>query len=131
MANVGNDIIDSILASTLKNTAYTGPAYLGVALYTTITAADGTGTEVANSGSYNRGTIAFGAIGAHSVANSAQVTFDVATGNWGTIGWWGIRDTHAYGVGSLLYYGAFSSSKVINTGNQFIIQTGQATATFS
>lgn len=128
MANCKNFIINTLLNSALVNTAYTGPSPLFIALYTAAPSASAGGTEVTG-GDYTRGTVAYSVSTAQTTANVATVTFPVASAGWGTVSGWAITD--ALTSGSQLFFGSFSTAKVINTGNQFIVGTGQSVFTLS
>ena len=112
-----NELIDHVL----RNSAYTPPATVYLALFTTATADDGTGTEVSG-GSYARQAVTFSAASGGATANSAEILFPVATGNWGTITHGAIYD--ALTAGNMLYHGALAASKTINTGEQLRIPAG-------
>lgn len=113
---------------TLRNTAYTTPTTVYVALYTTDPTAADTGTEVTG-GSYARQAATFIAPTNGVTSNSANITFPTATANWGTVAYIGIRD--ALTAGNLLYSQALAVSRVINTNDQLVILTGQLTDTIS
>jgi hypothetical protein len=72
------------LDHTLGTTAYAKPAAVYVGLFTTAPADAGGGTEVSGGG-YARKTATFAAATGGSTSNNADITFDVATANWGTI----------------------------------------------
>jgi hypothetical protein len=88
-------------------------------------------SEVANSGSYARTAITFGAASSRAVAQSAIVTFPQATGSWGTVTHYAITDSGTHGAGNVLAYGAFSSSFAPVTGNTPSVASGQVTVTIS
>jgi hypothetical protein len=116
---------DAILNEVLRATNYAPPTTVYVALFTTATNKNGGGTEVSG-GSYARQAVTFGAPGAgvdgRKVANSAEVTFPVATANWGTITHCAIFD--AASGGNMLYQGALEASKTIDTNDQFKFAAG-------
>jgi hypothetical protein len=106
----------------LKNTAWTAPATLYVALYTTVPALDGTGgTEVSTSGTnYARVTIAAGAwtgpTGANlEYSNTNDLVFGVPSANWGTITGCGLYDAST--SGNLYCVASLSTSKVVSNGD--------------
>ena len=128
MAQMSNYLENALVNATLRNTTYTSPAAVYVALYTTDPTDADAGTEVSG-GSYLRQAATFGAPSNGVSTNSADITFPVATANWGTITHIGIRD--ASSAGNLLYYGALSASKTINTGDQFKITAGNLSVTLA
>jgi hypothetical protein len=116
MAAMSNYLENALINATLRNTSYTTPSVVYAALFTSDPTDAGTGTEVSG-GSYARKAITFGAPSNGASTNSAAVEFDQATGNWGTITHFGIYD--ASSSGNLLYHGALTSSKAIQTGDVF------------
>jgi len=116
---------DQILNEVLRATNYAPPATVYVALFTTPTDKNGGGTEVSGGG-YARQAVTFGAPGpgvnGRKVANSAEVTFPVATADWGTITHVAIFD--AANGGNMLYQGAMEQSKTINTNDQLKFAVG-------
>ena len=121
MSQLSNYLENALVNAVLRNTTYTSPATVYVALYTTDPTDADAGSEVSG-GSYARQSVAFDAPSNGATANTAGLTFPVATANWGTITHVGIRDASA--AGNLLWHGALSASKVINSGDQFVINAG-------
>ena len=128
MAEMSNYLEDALINATLRNTSYTSPATVYVALYTTDPTDADTGTEVSG-GSYARTAVTFGAPSNGVTSNSASVTFPTATASWGTIGYIGIRD-NATG-GNLLYHTALDEAKTVGTGDIFTISSGNLTVTLA
>jgi hypothetical protein len=130
----------SVLDHTLKNSAFTQPSVLYVALFTGTPAAnlqDGTLTaEVSSSGTaYARQAITFSAASTTgsglsavtTASNSATVTFPTATASFGTITYVAIMDNATRGAGNVLFFGAVTTSKSIDTGDTFQITSGNLT----
>ena len=128
MAEMSNYLEDALINATLRNTTYTSPAAVYVALFTSDPTDAGSGTEVSG-GSYARTAVTFGAPSGGVTTNSAAVEFPQATGNWGTVGWIGIYDAST--SGNLLYHTALDTSKTIETGDIFKISTGNLSVTLS
>lgn len=107
----------------LKNIAYTPPATLYVALFTTVPALAGTGgVEVSTSGTaYGRvaitaGTGWTGPSGANlDYTNTADIAFSVPTANWGTITGAGLYDAST--AGNLCYVATLTTPKTVNNGD--------------
>lgn len=117
---------DNILNHVLRNTAYTSPTTVYVALFTVAPADDGTGGTEVSGFAYARQTVTFGAPSSGTVANSGAVTFPQASGGaWGTIVAMGIYD--AVSGGNLLYYGNLATSKVVGDGDQISFPNGALT----
>jgi hypothetical protein len=107
----------------------TRPTAWYIGLFTSDPTDAGTGTEVSTSGTgYARETVDF-TVTNDTAANSATVTFDAATANWGTIGFVGVYDS-ATG-GNLLFHGAVTTSKTIETGDTFQVSQGNLTITLA
>nr|BAR34531.1 b-glycanase [uncultured Mediterranean phage uvMED] len=115
-----NKILDHVLGSS----ALAQPSALYVALSTGSFNDDNSGTELSGNG-YSRKVITFGTASSGSISNNSAVEFDTATGDQGTISHFGIFD--ASSGGNLLYHGAFSSSKVISTGDVLKISSSSLT----
>ena len=128
MAEISNYLEDALINGTIRGTSYTAPATVYVALYTTDPTDADTGTEVSG-GSYARQSVTFASPSNGSSASNADVTFPQATGNWGTVGWIGLRDAST--GGNLLYHTALDASKTIDTGDIFKIASGNLTVTLS
>lgn len=122
-------LANSVLDRVLKNNsqfAYSWPAAVYLALFTTNPTSAGilTGEVVPTSLDYTRQPVTWGTIAAGSVANSIAVTYNVAVGAWGTLGWSGIMDTVTVGAGTMLYYGALAVPKVVGVGDQVSFAIG-------
>jgi hypothetical protein len=128
MSAMSNYLENALVNATLRNTTYTSPATVYVGLYTSDPTDAGSGTEVSG-GSYARQSAAFAAPSNGASATSADVTFPQATGNWGTVAYFGILD--AASSGNLMYHGALDTSKVIETGDVFKISAGNLTITLA
>ena len=122
MAELSNYLENALINATLRNTTYTSPATVYLALYTTDPTDADTGTECSGA-SYARQSITFSAPSNGVTSNSAAIEFPQATTSWGTITHIGIRD--ALTVGNLLYHTPLDASKAIDTGDIFkIASTG-------
>lgn len=120
MGSLSNYAENALLNHVTTNSAYTSVATVYLALATADPTDAATGAsmnEVANSGSYARKAITFGAAASRRVTQSGDVTFDAATGSWGTITHWAILDSATHGAGNVLAYGALSESKAVVSGN--------------
>lgn len=128
MAAISNYLENALINATLRNTAYSSPATVYVALFTSDPTDAGSGTEVSG-GSYARRSATFAAPSNGASSTNADVQFPQATGNWGTITHFGIYD--ALTTGNLLYHGALTTSKTIETGDVFKIASGNLTVTLA
>jgi len=128
MAEMSNFLENALINATLRNTSYTSPTTVYVALYTNDPTDADTGTEVSG-GSYARVAVTFGAPSNGVSTNSGNVEFAAATGTWGTVTHIGIRD--ALTTGNLLYHTALDVSKSISSGDIFRITTGNLSVTLA
>ena len=110
-----------ILDHLLGNQAYTSPATVWIALYTTTPSDDGGGVEVV-SGAYARAAVVNNTTN-WPVASSASITkynavsigFVQATASWGTVSGFAILDASA--AGNILYFGTLSTARAIEIGD--------------
>jgi hypothetical protein len=128
MAEMSNYLENALINATLRNTSYTSPATVYVSLHTADPTDAGTGTEVSG-GSYARKSATFAAPSNGVSASSADVTFDQATGSWGTITHIGIWDAES--TGNMLYHTPLTTSKTIDSGDIFKIASGSLTVTLA
>jgi len=115
----------------------TAPATVYVGLFTSDDSTGATGenleagtlTNEVSGGSYARKSATFGTISNGSVSTSANVTFDTATANWGTITHVAVMDAST--TGNVLFYGALDTSKTIESGDTFQITSGNLTVSLA
>lgn len=128
MAEMSNYLEAALINATLRNTSYTSPAAVYLALYTSDPTDADTGTEVTGN-AYARQAITFGAPSNGVSTNSAAIEFPQATGSWGTVSYIGIRDAST--SGNLLYHTALDASKAIATGDVFRVAIGSLSVTLA
>jgi hypothetical protein len=128
MAEFSNYLENALINAVLRNTTYTSPATVYVSLYTTDPTDADTGTEVSG-GSYARTAVTMGAPSNGVSTNSADVTFPTATASWGTVSHIGIHDAST--AGNLLFHTPLDTSKTIDSGDIFKIETGNLSVTLS
>lgn len=147
MSAASNYTEDRTLDFWLKNNSQStsSPSTVFLALFTSDDSTGGTaenleaGTltnEVTTSGtSYARQSVSFGTISNGSVSNSGNVTFPAATANYGTVTHVAVMDANSTddsaGAGNVLFYGALTSSKTIESGDTFQITTGNLTVSLA
>ncbi len=108
--------------------AQTAPANVYLALATADPGEAATGasmSEVANANGYSRKAISFGNAASRSVVQDATVTFDTATGAWGTVTHWALVDSATYGSGNVLATGAVTPNKVVVSNNTPSVPSGE------
>ena len=120
---------NALVNATLRNISYTSPAAVYLGLHTTATNDDNSGTEVSTSGTgYARTAVVFAAPSNGSTTNNGTVTFPTATASWGTVSHFGIYD----GTGpsaNLLYWGALTVTKTVDSADIFTVPSGNLTVT--
>lgn len=128
MAAMSNYLENALLNAVLRNTSYTSPSTVFVALYTDNPGEGGTGTEVSG-GSYARVAGTFGAPSDGVSVNSSAIEFAQATGSWGTVSHMALYD--AITSGNMLFYGSLTTSKAIESGDIFKFASGQLSVTLA
>jgi hypothetical protein len=135
MSDLSNYLETKLYDHVLRNTAYTSPTTVYVALYTAVTDAEaGTGTEVSTAGTaYARQSVAFGVSSDGAGSNSALITFPTATAAWGTVSHAGLNDNGTAGAGNALSIikALTGGSKVVNSGDIFRFPAGNITFSFA
>lgn len=133
MSNAASNYLeDKVLDHVLRySTApYTGVSTLYVGLFTADTGLETNSPTAEISGNgYTRKTVTFGAASSGSSATNATVTFDAATGTWGTITHVAVMDAST--AGNVLFWGAVTTSKTIESGDTFQISSGNLTISLS
>ena len=102
-------LINKTLAHNTGETAFTMPAAIYVALFTTDPTVAASGTEVAGN-AYARKVATFVA-----GSNNTELSFIEATGAWGTVTHWALFD--AATVGNMLYFAPVDSIQAVISGN--------------
>jgi len=115
-----NYLETELLDHVFANNAYTSPANVYVALFTSNPAEDGSGTEVSGGG-YVRQAGSFSVSG-NTATTSAAIEYPTATASYGTVSHVGIYDAST--AGNLLAYAALTTSKTISSGDVFRIPAG-------
>lgn len=128
MASLSDFAEQSLINHLLRNTSFTSPATVYLALYSSNPTDADTGTEVSGGG-YARQAMTFGAPTDGVATNSVQVTFPEATAAWGTVSHVGIRT--ALTGGSLLFHAPMATPKTIAQGDQQIFKVGTVSASLS
>lgn len=120
MGSITNYLEDGFLEHLCTTSALTSPTNLYLCLCTSDPTDAATGAsmnECANSNNYAREAIAFNTAATRKVVQNGAVTFNQASGSWGTVSHWAICDNITYGSGNVLATGAFTTSKSIVNGN--------------
>lgn len=129
MAQMSNYLEEKLINHVLRNAVYTPPATIYIALYTTDPTDADVGAEVSTTGTgYARQSTTFISPTDGVTSNTNIITFPVATSDWGTIKYVGIRDSLT--GGNLLLYGQLNIEKPIMTGDQFRFLANNLTVKF-
>jgi hypothetical protein len=115
------------LTYLLTASAATRPTAWYVALFTSDPTDAGSGTEVSGT-NYARQSVAF-TVSGDTASNDATITFPAAGSNWGTITHVGVYTAST--SGNLLFHGAVTTSKSIDTGDTFQISSGNLDITLA
>ena len=134
-------VLDHVLNS--PGSAYTAPTTLYLALFNNTSGNAATnleaGTltdEVSTSGTaYARQAVPFGAAttvgGTTTCATDDTVTFPAATDNWGTVTHVAVMDGDTEGADNVLFWGAVTTQKTIETGDTFQVSSGNLTVSLA
>ncbi|HKX84567.1 MAG TPA: hypothetical protein VJL58_10145 [Pyrinomonadaceae bacterium] len=126
MAGKSDYLENKILDHVLRNTAYTSPSAVYMALFTAAPSDAGGGTEVSGN-NYARTAITFGAAASGAITNSADVDFPTPSGSWGACTHFGIFDASTNG--NLLYWGALAQTETPLSGNTVTFPAGDIDVT--
>jgi hypothetical protein len=137
MSAASNYLENKLLDHTLRYSSapYTGASTLYLALFTNTSGNAATNLEAGtltdevttSSSAYARKTVTFAAASSGTSASSATVTFDTATASWGSITHIAVMDGGTAGSGNVLFWGAVTTAKTIDTGDTFQVSSGNLT----
>lgn len=113
---------NNAINSVYRNTPYTPPGTVYLALYTVMPTVAGGGTEVSG-GNYTRQAVTVGVPTSGVSSNTVDVLFPVATLDWGTLLGYGYLD--AISGGNLLSFAPFGASRTILSGDVVRLPAGQ------
>lgn len=126
MAALSDYLEAALLNEVLRNTGYTPPATVYLALFSTATTDAGGGTEVTG-GSYARQAVAFSAPSGGNVENSGAITFTNMPA---------VTVTHAAlmdasTAGNMLFHGALTTPKTVGAGDTLTFAAGDIDASLA
>lgn len=121
MSHFSNYAENVIINLFFRGTAYTPPAKIYVALYTSDPGEDDSGTEVSG-GSYARQEFIVDAPTDGVTHNTGEILFPVATADWGTVSHFALRD--AAMEGNMIMHGALQKPKLIEVDDRFAFPLG-------
>jgi hypothetical protein len=126
MSAASNYLENKILDHVLTATAYSQPSTRYLALFTANTGLESNSPSAeVSGGSYARQAITFAAASSGASASNATVTFPAASASWGTITHIAVMD--ASSSGNVLFWGAVTTSKTIDSGDTFQVTSGNLT----
>jgi hypothetical protein len=113
---------DNFINLALRNTPFTPPADVYLALFTVAPDVSGGGTEVSG-GSYLRQVVTFSVSSNGQTSNTAEVLFPIASSAWGTVVSLALMD--AVAGGNMMYFGSLNSPRTVLTSDQIRFPAGQ------
>lgn len=122
MGSLSNTIENEVLDHVLKVGSYSPPATIYIALSTADPGEDGGSISEPSGNNYEREAITFGVAASRAITQSGAVTFNQASGSWGTITHWALFS--ALTSGTFMAYGSFSAGKAVVSGNTPSIASG-------
>lgn len=126
MADAKTDYLENaMINAVLRNISFVSPVTVYVGLHTAQANPEASSVTEVVGGNYGRQAITFAAPSNGTSANSGDISFAIATANWGTVVGGGIYD--AASAGNLLYYGLLTVAKAVNTNDQFKFLAGSVT----
>lgn len=143
MSAASNYLENKLLDHTLTATTFTAPATRHLALFkntsgnaaTNLEAGTLTDEVLVGSGgtatAYARQTVTFDAAASGTSATNATVTFPAATFDFGTITHVAVMDSGTHNAGNVLFYGAVTTAKTIETGDTFQVSSGNLTVSLA
>ena len=125
--SISNFLENEWIKHIFGGTAYVDPAAVYLAIGTAASDTGVTGEPVGLN--YARAAVSFGTASARAIANDVQITFQQASGNWGTMTHWGVYD--ALTTGNLLAWGTINggTGTAVNTNDTASMAIGQIVVT--
>lgn len=136
MSAMSDYLEGELIKHIFRTGSFTKPSVLAVALFTAAPNDAGGGTEVSGN-NYSRASLnpldanwAAPAAGNGVTSNSSAINFATPSGaGWGLVTHFGIYD--ATSAGNLLFHGALTTSKTINSGDTVSFPAGTLQITFA
>jgi len=117
-------LANKLLDHTVRNTAYTSPTTVYLALFTAMPAADGTGGTEVTGGSYARQAVTFNAASGGVSSSSGALTFSSMPAAVVV----GAALYDAASAGNMLHFGAWGSYSSISATTDFVIAVADVVA---
>ena len=130
-----SDYSEDVLMDHVFNAAYTPVSTVYVGLSTADPLDDYSGMAEPSGNNYAREAITFGVAAARAITHAAIITFNQASGSWGTISHWFICNhisNTTWGTDvELLAHGSLNTSKSVVDGNTPSIAAGEVDVSFN
>ena len=123
-----NYLADKLVNVTVRNIGYTAPAKVYLALFKTNPTKESIGIEVTGA-SYTRPNATFVAPVDGVTKNSGQISYAVATTDWGEVSYVGVMDSKE--GGNLMYFAKLDFTKNVLTGDQLKFKPNEITLTLT
>jgi len=123
-----NYLENKLIDATVRGVSYSTTLKVYMALFKTNPTKENIGIEIAGA-SYTRPNVTF-AVPADGVSqNTGQVSYAVATTDWGEVNYVGIMDSKE--GGNLMYFTALDNTKNVLTGDQLKFKPNEITLTLT
>lgn len=130
MAALSDTLEQALLNHVFRNSPYTSPTTVYLALFTSDPTDLGTGSELADTG-YARKVVTFSApvasAGGHAISNAATVEFGAIVDGQVTVSHFAVFD--AATAGTLLAHGSFTASRTLSIDDIPTVASGAVTIT--
>lgn len=121
MSFISDYLENKLVDHVFRNTPYSAPGTVYLALYSSEPGDDNSGSELSGSG-YSRQPFTLDEPTNGLSYSSADIVYDTATADWVTATHVGVMDAST--GGNLLFYGPLSSAVTVLSGNNFRIPSG-------
>ena len=111
---MSNYLANAIVNATVRNTTYSSPANVWVALYSVAPTGNTSGTELSGN-NYSRQNVTFNAPTAGTTTSNVAVTFSATGNNWPAVVATAITDAST--GGNILWYSPIATQVVLASGN--------------
>lgn len=122
MAGMTHYLENKIIDQALRNTPYTAPGTVYVALLTSDPGDDGEMSSELSGNGYQRKAVVFDAPDGGQTKNSQDIVFDQATADWNNVSHIAIMD--AVAGGNALFTGQLTSTINVTSGDSLRIDIG-------
>lgn len=129
MGSLSDYLENKVLDHIFGVASYSPPATVYLALSTADPTEDGSGLAEPSGNNYARKAITFGVAAARMISQNADVTFNQATGPWGTITHYALFS--AASGGNMMAYGQLTTAKQVVAGNTPKVANGEVDVSFN